>query len=118
MAALLRAGGIPAGLCYQRLLMEDDKATFCLHGLNALHLPGIGWYRVDARGNRDGVKAEFDPPAERLAFTTTQPGEGDLPGIHAAPLSSVLVCLTKNTTWDAVAKALPDVDIATQEESG
>ncbi len=108
LAALLRAGGIPAGLCYQRLSTGDENSPFCLHGLNAIHLPGVGWYRVDARGNRDGINAEFDPPHERLAFAATQPGERDIPGIHIVPLPSIVDCLTGNETWDAVAKDLPD----------
>lgn len=40
LAALLRANGIPAGVSYQRLALDDDGERFCLHGLNAVHLPG------------------------------------------------------------------------------
>ena len=61
LAALLRANGIPAGLCYQRLTITDEP-PFCLHGLNALYLPDYCWYRVEARGNKPGVDAEFCPP--------------------------------------------------------
>ena len=68
LAALLRANGIPAGLCYQRLSVNDTGAPWCLHGLNAVFLEDIGWYRCDARGNRPGVTAAFTPPVERLAF--------------------------------------------------
>ena len=68
LAALLRANNIPAGLCYQRVTITD-KPPFCLHGLNAIYLPDHGWYRVDARGNKEGVNAEFLPPIEKLAFT-------------------------------------------------
>src|SRR5690606_10064452 len=68
LAALLRANGIPAGLCYQRLTIDNDTPPFCLHGLNAVYLEPHGWYRVDARGNKPGVDADFCPPAERLAF--------------------------------------------------
>lgn len=39
LAALLRANGIPAGLCYQRLMMDSEKNRFMLHGLNAVLLP-------------------------------------------------------------------------------
>jgi transglutaminase-like putative cysteine protease len=49
LAALLRANSIPAGLCYQRLSLDDDGLAFCLHGLNAVYLPERGWYRIDAR---------------------------------------------------------------------
>ncbi|MDH5598784.1 MAG: transglutaminase family protein, partial [Cyclobacteriaceae bacterium] len=50
LAALLRANGIPSGLCYQRLTIRNDEPLFCLHSLNAVFLPKYGWYRIDARG--------------------------------------------------------------------
>ena len=46
LAALLRANGIPAGFCYQRLSIDDSGAPYCLHGLNAVYLNDFGWYRV------------------------------------------------------------------------
>ncbi|OGT42131.1 MAG: Cro/Cl family transcriptional regulator, partial [Gallionellales bacterium RIFOXYD2_FULL_52_7] len=54
LAALLRANGIPAGLCYQRLAVGTEGPPFCLHGLNAVYLEQHGWYRIDARGNKPG----------------------------------------------------------------
>jgi transglutaminase-like putative cysteine protease len=57
LAALLRANQIPAGFCYQRLSIDDQGAPYSLHGFNAIYLPEIGWYRVDARGNKKGINA-------------------------------------------------------------
>src|SRR5262245_37511061 len=37
LAALLRANGIPAGFCYQRLSIDDTGPPFSLHGFNAIH---------------------------------------------------------------------------------
>jgi transglutaminase-like putative cysteine protease len=51
LAALLRANGLPAGFCYQRLTNDGPGTGFCLHGFNAVHLPEYGWYRIDPRGN-------------------------------------------------------------------
>ncbi|OQR41625.1 Cro/Cl family transcriptional regulator, partial [Aliarcobacter cryaerophilus] len=69
LAALLRANGIPTGFCYQRLsCSEYKKDIYCLHGLNAIYLKEFGWYKVDARGNKKGVNAQFTPPLEQLAF--------------------------------------------------
>ena len=48
LAALLRANGIPAGFCYQRLTAYSDD-QYSLHGLNMVYLPEFGWYSVDAR---------------------------------------------------------------------
>ena len=72
LAALLRANGIPAGLCYQRLSVGTGGAPYCLHGLNAVHLKDFGWYRIDARGNKPGVDARFEPPMEYLAFAVRE----------------------------------------------
>jgi len=38
LAALLRANAIPAGLCYQRLTIENNGPPYYLHGLNAVYL--------------------------------------------------------------------------------
>jgi transglutaminase-like putative cysteine protease len=111
LAALLRANGIPAGLCYQRLTIENDEPPFCLHGLNAVYLQSIGWYRIDARGNKEGINAEFSPPKEQLAFPIIVAGEADLPEIWAEPLSEVVSILNQSETYEDVANNLPDVEI-------
>ncbi len=109
LAALLRANGIPAGLCYQRLTITDSP-PFCLHGLNAVYLEGYGWYRADARGNKKGVAAEFCPPIEKLAFPIVTEGEADLPEIWAEPLPVVTEVLAKSRTYHEVADNLPDME--------
>jgi transglutaminase-like putative cysteine protease len=109
LAALLRASGIPAALCYQRLSIDGQGPPFCLHGLNAVHLPVYGWYRIDARGNKPGVEAQFTPPVERLAFAISIPGEADLPGVFADPNSAVLDVLRGYENVAAVTANLPDV---------
>ncbi len=111
LAALLRANGIPAGLCYQRLTISNDLTPFCLHGLNAVYLENYGWYRIDARGNREGVSAQFCPPIERLAFPIISVGEADLPEIWAKPLLPVLEVLQTKKTYKEVADNLPDIQL-------
>lgn len=113
LAALLRANGILAGLCYQRLSRDDNGPPFCLHGLNAVFLPSVGWYRIDARGNRAGVNAQFAPPVEQLAFPIRVPGEADLPEVRAEPLSVVVDALRSHATADALWAHLPDVELET-----
>lgn len=110
LAALLRANNIPAGLCYQRLTVTDVP-PFCLHGLNAVHLEGIGWYRIDARGNKHGVNAEFSPPTEQLAFPIVTAGEADLPEIWHEPLPAIIQLLTQNNSHQDVANNLPDIEL-------
>lgn len=111
LAALLRANGIPAGLCYQRLSLEDNGAPYCLHGLNAVWLPDYGWYRIDARGNKPGVDAQFCPPVEHLAFPTNDKLEADLPEIWPEPLPVVIKVLTGYATVEEVHDNLPDVEL-------
>jgi transglutaminase-like putative cysteine protease len=109
LCALLRANGIPAGLCYQRLSVDGITAPpYCLHGLNAAFLPDCGWYRMDARGNRSGIDAQFTPPIERLAFSMEIDGEYELDAIHARPLNAVIQALSDHTTWDELGQNLPD----------
>ncbi len=111
LAALLRTSGIPAGLCYQRLLAEPGGSRFCLHGMTAVYLPEFGWHRLDARGNKDGVRAEFCPPVEKLAFSIVEKGEADLPEIWAEPLPSVVKVLAESATCQEVYDNLPDVPL-------
>jgi len=70
-AALLRASGIPSGICYQRLtLFDDDSAGYVVHALNTVWLSSLGrWVRFDARGNKPGIAAEFSLENEQLAFS-------------------------------------------------
>ncbi len=110
LAALLRANHIPAGLCYQRLSVNDDGTPYCLHGLNAVYLPDIGWYRIDARGNKEGVDAHFCPPREQLAFAIQDENEIDFEDILAQPLTAVVDVLNSCETYLDVYNNLPDAN--------
>jgi len=111
LAALLRANKIPAGLCYQRLSINDKGAPYSLHGLNAVHLKEYGWYRIDARGNKEGVDAQFTPPYEQLAFSINEKNERDFSEIWSEPLHVVVNALTLNATVEGVIKNLPDIEV-------
>jgi hypothetical protein len=82
-----------------------------LHGLNAVFLPIIGWYRIDPRGNRHGVNAQFIPPQEQLAFEIKLPQEADFHYVFAESLPIVLESLQKSNTWDEVLINLPDISL-------
>ncbi len=111
LAALLRVNEIPAGLCYQRLTISDDKPPFCLHGLNAVYLEQHGWYRIDARGNKFGICAEFTPPVEQLAFSIIVNGEADWPEIWSEPMPIVIQALENGRDYLDVAENLPDIQL-------
>lgn len=112
LAALVRANGIPAGFCYQRLSIDETGPPYSLHGLNAVHLPEVGWYRIDPRGNKVGVDAQFSPPVERLAFRIAFPEEQLFPQILPDPLPIVVNALRAHSTWDAMYRNLPDWELA------
>lgn len=110
LAALLRANGIPTALCYQRLSCgEYREGIYCLHGLNAVYLEPYGWYRIDARGNKAGVDAQFDPPHERLAFELDE-GEYDLSERYSEPLPVVVEALKTRKNYNEMIGHFPDID--------
>ena len=111
LAALFRANKIEAGLCYQRLSLIGKGAPYCLHGLNAVKLENGSWYRIDPRGNKKGIDAQFKPPIEKLAFSIESNSEADFPEIWPSPLPQVTEVLEKFPTWKEVYENLPDIEL-------
>jgi len=110
LAAILRCLDIPAGFCYQKLVLDDaDKSLLTLHGLNAIFLKSIHkWIRVDARGNKPGVKAEFNIDKEMLAFSVKPEwGEVDYPTVYAQPNKNVVQALKKSNNRQDLVRNLP-----------
>ncbi len=88
LAALLRHNGIPAGFCYQRC--ASDGGGFVLHSLNAALVDG-GWVRMDARGNNDHLRVEFNLDRDMLAYQAEESsGERDYPVIFSRPDAGVI----------------------------
>ncbi|MCG8056619.1 MAG: hypothetical protein JAY94_13115 [Candidatus Thiodiazotropha endolucinida] len=90
---------------------SNDNPPLCLHGLNAVYPPGFGWYRIDARGNKEGIEAEFTPPREQLAFPVVVQGEVDFSGVWSEPLVEIVRLLTESETYQEVTDNLPDIEI-------
>lgn len=86
LAALLRSQGIPTDFCYQHsTLMNDDSEGYCIHSYNAVLLDGR-WIKLDARGNKLGVNAQFSLDEPNLAYPCRpQYDEYYFKGIYAAP---------------------------------
>lgn len=98
LAALLRAEGIPAGFCYQRLILGDTIDTgYCIHALNAVYIKSEDrWIRLDARGNKEGVQADFSLKKEKLAFPANSiRGEIDYPVIYTKPHKKTMDVLSQ-----------------------
>lgn len=110
LAAILRCLGIPTGFCYQKLILDDkEQPRLIIHGLNAIYLKSISkWIRVDARGNKEGVNAEFSLDEEKLAFPTRRElGEEDILLIYATPNSNVLDALRTSENATELINNLP-----------
>lgn len=92
LAALLRGMNIPAGFCYQRVLRKGTvDSGYALHGLNAVYLDDVGWFRVDPRGNKPGVDSQFSTDEEKLAYPIREElGEFDYPNVLTSPPPSVI----------------------------
>ena len=110
LAALLRANDIPCGFCYQRLSTFGNGEPYCLHGFNAIYLDDYGWYRVDPRGNKEGVDAQFTPPEARLAFALEDEKEATFPEIWPEPLAIIIDALQNSTDTEYLYNNLPDIE--------
>lgn len=110
LAALLRRQSIPAGFCYQKLALDEDlPPILILHGLNAVKLKQYDtWVRLDARGNKNGVNAQFLIDKEQLAFPV-RPALGERDGlvIYPEPDPAVVAKLSAYQTRAALWEDLP-----------
>lgn len=107
LAALLRCKSVPAGFCYQKLILDDETAPVLIyHGLNGVYIKDCDkWIRLDARGNKPGVNAQFSTETEQLAFEIRpEMGEEDGMMVYPNPDKCVLEmlsnCSTRTELWN------------------
>lgn len=107
LVALLRCKEIPAGFCYQKLILDDETAPVLIyHGLVGVYIKGFGeWVRLDARGNKEGVNAQFSIEKEQLAFPIrTELGEVDdytvYPNLDEEVLERLQKYETRTQLWE------------------
>lgn len=113
LAALLRYKSIPAGFCYQKLILDDETAPVLIyHGFNGVYVKECKkWIRLDARGNKEGVNAQFSLEKEQLAFSVrTEKGEEDGLVIYPDPDVKVLekfkIHKTRAELWNDLPREL------------
>ncbi|MDD6339589.1 MAG: transglutaminase-like domain-containing protein [Butyrivibrio sp.] len=106
LAAILRCKGVPAGLCYQKLILDDETAPYLIyHGLNGVYLSEFDrWIRLDARGNRADVNAQFSVEEEKLAFSVREEyNEIDIETVFSEPDKEIIKvferCGTRTELW-------------------
>ena len=109
LAALLRSQGIPTGFRFQRLtLADDDSQGYCIHAYNAVLLGGR-WIELDARGNREGIDAQFSLDDPKLAFQARPDYEECFyEGIFSFPHSASMAMLGNAKTIAEVRSTIPD----------
>ena len=110
LAALLRAKSIPAGFCYQKLTFDINKTSeLVYHGLNGVYIKEYKkWIRLDARGNKDGINAQFSLDSEQLAYSiNTEIGERDGIIVYPAPDKNIIENLKINKTRTKLFNNLP-----------
>ena len=111
LAALLRCKSVPTGFCYQKLIVDDEKIpVLAYHGLNGIYLKDYQkWIRLDARGNRSDVNAQFSIEKEQLAFPIrSQKGEEDNFTVYPDPDTNILKNLRENKTRTVLWNNLPN----------
>ena len=111
MVALLRCKGIPSGFCYQKIILDDETSSILVyHGLNGVFVKEYNkWIRLDARGNKEGVNAQFSIETEQLAFPIrSEKGEEDNFIIYPDPDIKVIEKLRNNKTRTELWNDLPN----------
>lgn len=110
LSALLRHLGVPSGLAYQRLTFGDTPETgYTTHGLSTAYLEGH-WIRLDARGNKPGVDAQFSLTDERLAFAVRpELAERDYDENYADVHPTIAHALERDDDLHVLIERLPDV---------
>ncbi|MFD4028426.1 hypothetical protein ACFWRV_33675 [Streptomyces sp. NPDC058576] len=92
-----------------RLALDADAAYSYARAAFALRLPGAGrWARVDPRGNKPGIDAQFSLEEERLAWVVREEfNEIDYPVICAAPPEGLLQALKSSRDRSELWRNLP-----------
>ncbi len=119
LAAMLRYKKIPAGFCYQKLILDDETAPILVyHGLNGVYLEDLDkWIRLDARGNKPGVNAQFSINEEHLAFPVRKEyAEEDGLVVYPVPDMSITECLKNSKSRTELWEHLP-TDLAYLHEN-
>lgn len=112
LAAVLRGMNIPSGISYQKLTLYDKPEDgYCIHALNTVYLRDLNrWIRLDARGNREGINAQFSIKVENCAFPIREEyGERDYLTNYYVPHPEIIDTLENN--YDCIEmyqKGLPE----------
>ena len=109
LAALLRCEGIPCGICFEHLtLADDDSMGYCVHAYNAVYVDNR-WIKIDARGNKPGVDAQFSLNEPKLAYPPRpQYDEYYWDGIYSHPQADTMKMLEEANNIQDIMDNIPD----------
>ncbi|MBN1433098.1 MAG: transglutaminase family protein [Methanomicrobiaceae archaeon] len=109
LAALLRSTGIPTGFRFQHLtLLDDDSRGYCVHCYNAVFVDDH-WIFLDARGNKNGVNAQFSTRETIIAFPERMEyDEYTWKGIYAKPQMHIMRMLDSSSTIEEIMDNIQD----------
>lgn len=109
LAALLRSQGIPIGFCFQHItLSNDDSLGYCVHAYNAVFL-NSKWIKLDARGNKPGVNAQFSIYEPILAYQNrAEYDEYFWYGIYSSTHIPTMQMLEKANSLQDILDNIPD----------
>lgn len=105
LAALMRASGIPAGLCYQ-IIYDQELEHLVVHGFNAVYLKEVDkWIRLDA-SREDSWNFNTEQESPLLAVNEAL-GEHDDHVVYLAPSRRVIKALDASETVEDLRHFLP-----------
>lgn len=109
LAAFLRSQNIPTGFCFQHITLgDDDSIGYCVHCYNAIYVNNK-WIKVDARGNTNGINAQFTLEEPVLAFPIrSEYDEYFWNGIFVEPHINTMKMLDNSKTIQDVIENIPD----------
>lgn len=110
LAALLRSQNIPTGFCFQHItLLADDSMGYCVHAYNAVFVDNR-WIKLDARGNKVGVNAQFSMGEPILAYPNrAEYDEYFWKGIYALPHIPTMQMLEEAKSTQDILENIPDM---------
>lgn len=119
LAALLRSQGIPVGFCFEHItLADDDSMGYCVHAFNAVYLNNR-WIYLDARGNKEGVNAQFSLAESILAYPPRKEyDEYFFEGIYANPQEETMKMLEQAKSLQDIVDNIPEFITDKPEHEG
>ena len=110
LAALLRAGGVPSGFGYERIVDSETSAGYALHGFVVCWFSSLErWVALDPRGNTATLHTDFrlEGPPSLAHEPDPENGEAVSSVFFARPLKRVVDLLDRGESLGRVRRHLP-----------